>query len=495
MNLVLNLILNLILGQRGLLVSSGFFLYVISQVVFSQDIAETTRQVPSTSNARLDINVNFCETEPNTQLCSVLPQDITDFSSSFVYMTIEPTAQNPFDLFSWKSFVALNWPTDSGETDDFLSIGDAPSSARAWQHYEGPNELFGLNTMTACKENLEALEEGNSMLKLAEYLQASGQPLIDQSGNYVIYDVRVNDALGHYIEQNQLDTLVGQRTFKESGQEIEFPLGYYDNIETKLGGSVGAIELKTAWRILDPLIDDTSRYFVRDALIALEASAVESGEARCFDVQVGLVGMHIVQRTRSGNGGDWIWSTFEHVDNAPMADNARGPNSIFARTLFPDGCQAEKMAARTWSFHSGQCRDCETNSIDLPKSVSSTGVVWKWSEEMPFAGSMIAKGVSPPQVVRCCRPSLGTRAINEVWQEKLRGTIWANYELLTTQWKGANRDLMFPSGEVPRYLTNTTMETYIQDAQDGTCLGCHSHAVTAAGQSANFSFLLGQVRR
>ena len=28
--------------------------------------------------------------------------------------------------------------------------------------------------------------------------------------------------------------------------------------------------------------------------------------------------MHIMHRTESGNGGDWIWSTFEHVNAAPV---------------------------------------------------------------------------------------------------------------------------------------------------------------------------------
>ena len=53
---------------------------------------------------------------------------------------------------------------------------------------------------------------------------------------------------------------------------------------------------------------------------------------------------------------------------------------------------------------------------------------------------------------------------------------------------------LFPNGEVPRFLTNVTLETYDQYTHGGTCMGCHAKALTLAGQDANFSFLPSKAR-
>ncbi len=85
-------------------------------------------------------------------------------------------------------------------------------------------------------------------------------------------------------------------------------------------------------------------------------------------------------------------------------------------------------------------------------------------------------------------PIRGT--MNEVWHTRLRDTVWSNYRLISTQWRGSPGSKLFPNGEVPRFLTNVTLETHDQYSHGGTCMGCHAKAVTAAGQTANFSFLL-----
>ena len=92
----------------------------------------------------------------------------------------------------------------------------------------------------------------------------------------------------------------------------------------------GAQLTKFAWRIITGPADQ-DRYYTRPARIALAADDTLDGVARCLDVTVGLVGIHLVQRVASGNGDRWIWSSFEHVDNVPLAVNARRPNSIIAK--------------------------------------------------------------------------------------------------------------------------------------------------------------------
>ena len=458
------------------------FSQVFAQV-FTQAFAQDTP--PATEQKALDLENNFCETAPTDQLCSYLPHDVTDFSASFVYRLIIPSAQNPFDLFSWKSFIALNWPTDAQDHPQRNRIGADPEAPRVWNHYKNPAQLFDLPADNVCADR-----PGNkSILVTDEFIQATGQPLIDRNLNYVVYDVRVNPVVAEYIDTNGLESVAGQSAFKNSGIPIEFPMGHYTNVEARTGGSVGALEIKSAWRILQPHSkDDLRRYHTVNGLIAIDGKNTITGEPLCVKTKLGLVGMHIMHRTQSGNGDDWIWTTFEHIDNVPTADNARGPNSIFAEELFPGGCQIANPPENRYSFYQKDCRNCKTNWIDSQARQS-----WKWSSLAPFAATAVAENGYGVQAVRCWKPSLGTQAINKIWQQKLSGTVWANYQLLTTQWKGANKDLMFPNGEVPRYLTNSTIETYIQTNHDGTCLGCHSTATSTAQQSANFTFVLNRV--
>lgn len=75
-----------------------------------------------------------------------------------------------------------------------------------------------------------------------------------------------------------------------------------------------------------------------------------------------------------------------------------------------------------------------------------------------------------------------------------RFCVWSNYMLISTQWRGAAISPLFEHGEVPRFLANTTMESYLQDDPAGTCLGCHAAAATAAGKPSNFTFLLRKAR-
>jgi hypothetical protein len=429
----------------------------------------------------VDITAHFCDRMPKDKLCSTIPNDVSDFSASLVYTLIEKNAQSPFDLFSWQSFVALNWPMDEQGSAAAQSIGSMPDAARYWQSYATVDALLQLTSKETCPQD----RADHSAMRIREFTQAGGLPLVDQDGNYVVFDARMNQEMARYIIDNGLDSYSGQLAFARSGKQINFPKGHYENPELRLGGSEGAIEIKTAWRMLDPA-DSTSqkRFFTVNSLVEIDAAHSLTGRAICIGARLALVGMHIVHRTESGNGGDWIWSTFEHVDNAPFADKARGPNSIFAKRLFENDCHASSKSARDYSFFNAECINCKTNR---QTRVQPGG--WKWADQMPYARTEWKVPIRPTQVSRCWKPSASTQEINNVWQQALTGTVWQNYALSTTQWKGASPGALFPHGEVPRYLTNSTMETFLQDSQQGTCLGCHSAATTAAGQPSNFSFV------
>ncbi len=435
---------------------------------------------------RKDIATQFCDQAPSDQLCATLPNDNTDFSEFFVYLFINDAAQNSFDIFSWQSFVGLNWPQGSDGLPLEARIGKAPILARVWARYKTPREIFAKHRKDDICSEFTSLDE--PYLETDSFLQSSLKPLIDKNLNYVVYDVRINDVLAEYIEQNNLTTFQGQQAFLASAAEIDFPVGYYQDPVTRSGGQPGSVAVKTAWKILDfESGDDPARYYTVNGLISVSAQNSASGQSFCLRERLGLVGMHIMTRTDSGNGRNWTWSTFGHIDNAPLATNARRPNDILHKAPFADGCQGPDNSTQNYAFFDTNCPDCVTNHIDPAD--------WKWSANKPYAKTSSMHQGYGTQVVRCWKIFEGTQLINEIWQEKLKHTVWGNYQLLSAQWKGGNRGLMFPEGEVPRFLTNPTLETYEQYNYNSSCLGCHATAVSLAGQNAKFSFLLSMPSR
>lgn len=402
----------------------------------------------------------FCD-QGGDDLCAHLPHDVPRFFATFNYRFLTPKAQDPFDLFSWQSFVALNWPADDRGRPLAEPIGSTPAAPRRWQFFVPPPNA-------ASPVECRGTRPGGPVVT-ATYRQATGEVLVDRDLNYVVYDTRVNRAATGPVADHMAGRLA---------TPVAFPDGHYADLPSRSGGPDGAAILKTAWRVLDP--GRAGRYLTVPGRVAVAAADSIDGRARCHMVTLGLVGMHIMRKVRSGNGDEWIWSTFEHADNAPVAANARGANSTVTFDPFPTGCHAPPTSGYAWSFFT-RCENCTPNQ-------PSTGDA-PWAADPPFARHHEA-GAS--QVVRCWRLFEGTAQINRQWRAKLAGTVFANYQLVGTQWRGNNGGPLAGVGEVPRYLTNTSLESYIQAAPQGSCLTCHSTARTPAGDKADFTFLLSK---
>ena len=424
---------------------------------------------------------SFCDVPPHDRVCAVAPRDNTDFDASFIYHNLEKNAQNPFDIFSWQTLVALNWPADDAGTPIGEPIGTRPNLPRVWQSYKQPGEVFGFTG-----EDQPCRSDTAAVIATDQILQSSGKPLIDRDLNYIVFDTRMNGRAEQYIVSNGLDSAQGQGRFQQAGKAVDFPLGHYRDKSTRTGGELGAIAVKTSWKIIDAgASEEAGSYYTVDGLIAVPAARSETGEALCIRTRLGLIGMHIMHRTASGNGGDWLWSTFEHVNAAPIADNSLDPNNILGE-LFNGGCRADTVESQRYILFNPGCKDCPTNTTPPAE--------WKWFEDAPHARGHATRGEFGTQVVRCWKIFESTAHVNTVWQARLRDTVWSNYRLISTQWRGSPGSAVFPNGEVPRFLTNVTLETYDQYTHGGTCMGCHAKALTLAGQDANFSFFLSKAK-
>jgi hypothetical protein len=147
-------------------------------------------------------------------------------------------AQSNFDLYSWLTFVALNWPADTTscgpdltksilssqgptvwetylqDSDVFVAPGDSPSSWCPQSTTRGltqqlarvPQKVRELSVRTGFKRFLHQDSKASSLLaeKFPGIDQAVGGVLTDQNGRFVRYEIRVNQDEYTYITKNTL---------------------------------------------------------------------------------------------------------------------------------------------------------------------------------------------------------------------------------------------------------------------------------------------------
>ena len=389
----------------------------------------------------------FCAEAPHDRLCPVFPEDIPEFSEFFEYMVISAAAQAPFDRHAWQAFVALNWRE--------LDPNGAPGG---WWEFPRRDDVFGRASAAAC-------DGQEAEIILTDLRQSDGQALVDRNGNYILYETRLNPVAAEYILETVLADLDGPVDFPR-GRDAENP---------------ASVLVKTAWTVIETPSDD---YVTASGLIVVPSEQSLSGEALCIEASLGMVGMHIVTKVESGNGDEWVWATFEHRANAPVAADARDINAIYGPDLFPQGCIApDGVPAGLLLFD---------ESLAEPANSAPVGQAL-WSHEPPYAVDAQGRARWASQVVRCWEIFGPTQATNARWQEALSGTVLENYMLISAQWRGANISSYLEHGELPRFLSNVTMETYLQIDRSGTCLGCHAGAATATGAPSDFTFLLSEV--
>jgi hypothetical protein len=397
--------------------------------------------------------------------------------------------QSAFDTFSWQSFVALNWPAlSNGTPDTSTTIGEDPNATPVWQFYYDPADVFlpggaqpsdpadypiaqtipsacqsstvnvGAGQQQGIKVIRQFTKKGDVEVLPRGFLEATGQPVVDQAGNYVVYEVRINRDAYTYIFVNQLyDGTI------QASATIDFPAS------ASPYGPVGAMEIKAAWRVFPPNISASimARYFTTPGLIFISAQDSATGSDLCLNATLGLVGLHIIHKT--GTRPQWIWSTFEQIDNVP-GENGGAVSPTFNNPNDPHP-------------------DCPTIEAPEPQ--------YKWQANQPHAVNENAVPQPSTQVVRCT-PIQASADLNQAWQNALKAvnpaSPWQYYQLVSTQWPLTPTDTSINGHPVPLQLANTVLETYLQQ-NNFSCINCHATATGTGGQPADFSFMIGLAQK
>lgn len=394
-----------------------------------------------------------------------------------------------FDDYSWRAFIALVWPAKAGQRavpDPTKPLGAAgvPSVFETyktdWETFQpnaqAPTEWnsFSFNSVP-CK-NANDIHPGDMVLASFHEFGNIGEAgigslvnvLVAQNRTYVVY-------LAAY---NQLEfNLIAAHNLYDAHKLPKPGIG-----PPVVPSPIGAMTLKSSWIDMTG-IAHPERFHTRTAWIKNISTGV------CEKKTVGLVGLHIVQKTP--NRPQWIWSTFEQVDNVPgdSSSNTKSFNN-------GDGSPMPTLATL--------CAPYTNNNKPCPYLVASAPA----SPPPPF--NVVRDSNHPIS-------SPDTVTTNGKWQKQLQqqGSVWQFYELTMTQWPvvvtqppppspscGVNPPAIpqtihplvapppcdgsppntFPGTikpfDAPSAFANTTLETFDQQTVFHGCMACHNSTRT-----------------
>ena len=345
-----------------------------------------------------------------------------------------------FDDFSWRMFVAMVWPAIDGQrgTPDPAKTVGAPGS-RVFETFKALHEVFHSDGTAPSAWNAFDLPLYNpcdiqakfgdvtlgSFSKFSNLGQAGfGSlvgPLIAQNRTYVRFLTSYNKI--------EFDQIVDQTLYRRPTLPATFQVTFKN----------GAIDTKSSWMDMKDA-KHPERYYTRQAWVLDPVTGIPEQKL------VGLVGLHIVAKTPSRP--QWIWSTFEQVDNVPPLeagnDGAFGPG--------------------TFNFH-----DATTNAMPARN---------------PFTMDRVLQAPTPqPFNVDRVKPiHAQTQVTNGKFRAALQGSVWQNYQLVATQWpvtpntpaQPGTPQNTFPGMGATSAFANTTMESFDQKGVATGCMNCHN---------------------
>lgn len=460
-------------------------------LVMTLSMSGCRRELPSgaaatqetATNATVDATApaTAASATPAIVLSPAIPGDLTFGGEESL-----PGLQKDFDILSWNSFISLNWPPDAnGAGDPSKKIGQDGDNDTVWENYSNVDAVFmpagatpqwgaPAEVPAACQSlyapGMKVVRQAG---KTPTVLTAMSQPfntgpLIDQNGVYTRFEIVINKPMFDYIVTNKLYSKAGQQAFN---QTVDFPCGA--NPTATSPGAEGAIMVKSAWMVIDA--SQKGRFHSSEALVYSPPSENPKVPASCTKQTLGLVGLHIAHKTNGAS--QWVWSTFEHIDNAPTEADVKSGKLEKSYNYYDPGCPAEKckpnqVPPRPWIPSQTSSYRSQVVRVDM----------FKGNNE--FAPqSAAARNADARQLLASVNPR----------------SVWTNYELISTQWPTnpggpcAEKPGDQLGRPAPTFLANSTLETYIQGTVpnvSSSCIECHNNAATTAGRPSDFTYVL-----
>ncbi len=204
---------------------------------------------------------------------------------------------------------------------------------------------------------------------------------------------------------------------------------------------VGSVQVKLAWLLLDPAVEDTSQYHTTYGIYY--KTAPSAPDSICYTVgHFGLLGMHIIQRvhaikqnlenTEFAHGGTFIFATWEHTG---LGAYQQPTGYYYANFL------AKQTGVGNLPFPFG----VDTTSFPNIKAANAIQVV----RQKPYPLASTASVNTAVHQALGCPPS-GSNA---------PGSVWCNYQLIGTQFLPVDSETESIQYNQPYYLANLVVET------------------------------------
>lgn len=346
------------------------------------------------------------------------------------------------------------------------------------------------------------IQQTGKTLQLNSIIEATGQPMVDQHGRYVQYEIRVDPVLCASISSCQLYTQSCVNAAAASST-FRWPSGTAGTT-TPGSGSPGVGELKLAWRVMETCNlpdsprgncqpDDLDEFFWVGGITIDDYSPKLEGPVS--NVTIGLVGFHLIQKTPSRP--EFVWATWEHISNDPVC-----PGSDNSLCLDPSHATGGVGTASHWSFYNPDVTPSPevNNPPACPDPTLSLTPTQANCFNQPYYDSKNPQ--TQPDTETCRLDPCGggdqtdVADLNEAIRTKLAGNVWWNYFLVGTVWGNSTAAPTGPSDSAGSiYLANTTMETYFQTtattSNQFNCFTCHSSTPfgTISGGTVNVDFV------
>jgi hypothetical protein len=393
-----------------------------------------------------------------------------------------------FDDYSWRAFIALVWPALSGERgvpDPDQGLDPIPASdAVAAVH--GPSLVF-----ETYKTDWETFQRGfkPSQWNSTDARWTDAQIACTGAGKGDFF-LAPSEKLSSFDNLTQFDRGIPTTVLVAQNGSLVRYLAAYNQIEFNqilekqwylslnlrpYNGKIeflnGSLSVKSSWIDMRN-IARPERFHQRLAWL------YDPFTHTCEERSVGLVGLHIVQKTPSRP--QWIWSSFEHVDNVP--GGIRVPPVGLAKpnrfgNTSGSSCPGRQTVIRPFTFNDG-------SSSRMPPHIPPGYVL-----------NEVQATRCPPlpvNIERLTPSNESTKRTNEIWQDKLRdrNSVWQYYELVVTQWpddtdRCGDEGCGAPNHTIPgsaklrdSAFANTTMETWNQTDIGNGCMSCHNVART-----------------
>jgi hypothetical protein len=235
----------------------------------------------------------------------------------------------------------------------------------------------------------------------------------------------------------------------------------------------GSLELKSSWKIV-PKGEDTKKFFTTQAVVPVlklgaDGKTIEVDTKNTVEEEVALLGLHVVGVVEGHP--EFIWATFEHDENAPNLPDKVNPSDPVvvdpdhSFTLYPKGAKASESNInnrKTIAF-----ADIAKQLLQPKTSVFRQFKFGGEDQPQPIIELNATVHVLLPERLA-------------VWKNySFRGAIWINSpdtDFKSGQNFGAINDAITDDSKKilggEAHLSNTTMETFSQDAQ--SCFHCHT---------------------